>query len=134
MNAKKRKTISILGIIAGIFVALILWTLWGNTALQLNSYAVASRRLPDSFDGYRIAQVSDLHNAELGEDNKKLLNMLREAQPDMIAITGDLIDSYDTDLEIALKIGFPSPLLAMTVPSLPEIAISLVMFISETSL
>ena len=103
MNAKKRKTISILGIIAGIFVALILWTLWGNTALQLNSYAVASRRLPDSFDGYRIAQVSDLHNAEMGEDNIKLLNMLREAQPDMIAITGDLIDSYDTDLEIALK-------------------------------
>ena len=103
MNAKKRKTISILGIIAGIFVALILWTLWGNTALQLNSYAVASRRLPDSFDGYRIAQVSDLHNAELGEDNIKLLNMLREAQPDMIAITGDLIDSRNTDVDIAFQ-------------------------------
>ena len=98
MNAKKRKTISILGIIAGIFVALILWTLWGNTALQLNSCAVASRRLPDSFDGYRIAQVSDLHNAELGEDNKKLLNMLWEARQHREPLRSAAWDSRSTSI------------------------------------
>ena len=102
MPAKKRKSI-ILAVVAAILFALIAWIIWGNTALELNTYTVTSSRLPESFDGYRIAHVSDLHNAEMGEDNEKLLAMLREADPDMIAITGDLIDSRNTNVEIALQ-------------------------------
>ena len=52
--------------------------------------------------GYRIAHVSDLHNAEMGDGNEKLLAVLREADPDIIAITGDLIDSRNTNIEVAL--------------------------------
>ena len=89
-------------VLAGMILILILWTAWGNTALELNTYTIHSRELPDAFDGYRIAQVSDLHNAEFGAGNQRLLEMLREAEPDMIAITGDLIDSRRTDLAVAL--------------------------------
>ena len=39
----------------------------------------------------------------MGKDNEKLLAMLRDADPDMIAITGDLIDSRNTDIEVALQ-------------------------------
>ena len=92
----------ILCVLTGILLILILWTAWGNTALELNTYTIHSRELPDAFDGYRIAQVSDLHNAEFGEGNERLLEMLREAEPDMIAMTGDLIDSRRTDLAVAL--------------------------------
>ncbi|MDD3240051.1 MAG: metallophosphoesterase, partial [Lachnospira sp.] len=46
---------------------------------------------------------SDLHNTELGKDNKKLIQMLEESTPDIIAITGDLIDASDTDIEVALS-------------------------------
>ena len=95
----KKKIICVL---AGILLVLIVWTAWGNTALERNAYTISSRELPDAFDGYRIAQVSDLHNAEFGEGNQRLLKMLREAEPDMIAITGDLIDSRRTDLAVAL--------------------------------
>ena len=98
MAAKKK----ILCALAGIFLVLIVWTAWGNTALELNTYTISSRELPDAFDGYRIAQVSDLHNAEFGEGNQRLLDMLREAKPDMIAITGDLIDSRKTNIAVAL--------------------------------
>ena len=89
-------------VLAAIFLALIVWTAWGNTALERNTYTISSRELPDAFDGYRIAQVSDLHNAEFGEGNQRLLKMLREAEPDMIAITGDLIDSRKTNIVVAL--------------------------------
>ena len=89
-------------VLAAIFLALIVWTAWGNTALERNTYTISSRELPDAFDGYRIAQVSDLHNAEFGDGNQRLLEMLREAEPDMIAITGDLIDSRRTDIAVAL--------------------------------
>lgn len=95
----KKKTI---GILSGILLILIVWTAWGNTALELNTYTISSCELPDAFDGYRIAHVSDLHNAEFGDRNQRLLEMLREAEPDMIAITGDLIDSRKTNIAVAL--------------------------------
>ena len=102
MTAKKKKFI-FLAVTAAAIVALVIWIAWGNTALELNTYTISSSKLPESFDGYRIAHVSDLHNAEMGKDNEKLLAMLREAEPDMIAITGDLIDSRSTNVEIALQ-------------------------------
>ena len=83
-------------------IALVVWIIWGNAALELNTYTITSHELPDAFDGYRIAHVSDLHNAEMGDGNEKLLAILREAEPDIIAITGDLIDSRNTDIGIAL--------------------------------
>ena len=102
MTAKKKKFI-FLAVVAIALVALVIWIAWGNTALELNTYTISSSKLPQSFDGYRIAHVSDLHNTEMGKDNEKLLTLLRDAAPHMIAITGDLIDSRNTDIEIALQ-------------------------------
>ena len=78
---------------------LILWTVWGNTALEVSEWHIQSDRLPESFDGFRIAQVSDLHNTK----NDALLPLLEKAEPDVIVLTGDLIDSRDTDVEAALE-------------------------------
>ena len=102
MTVKKKRIIA-LAVVAAIPLALIIWTAWGNKALELNTYTISSDRLPEAFDGYRIAHVSDLHNTDMGKDNEKLLGVLREAEPDIIAITGDLIDSRNTDIEIALE-------------------------------
>lgn len=99
----KKKRIIVLAVVAVILLALIIWTAWGNTALELNTYTISSDRLPGAFDGYRIAHVSDLHNAEMGKDNEKLLDMLQEADPDIIAITGDIIDSRNTDIDVAVQ-------------------------------
>ena len=98
---KKKRTCIFAGV-AILLLVLVVWTVWSNTALELNTYMVGSKELPDAFDGYRIAHISDLHNAELGDSNEKLLSMLREAEPDIIAITGDLIDSRNTNIEVAL--------------------------------
>lgn len=84
-------------------VLLVLWALWGNTALERTDYEIASSRLPAAFEGYVIAQVSDLHNAQMGDGNRVLLDLLAQAQPDIIVITGDLIDARRTDVGIALE-------------------------------
>lgn len=97
----KRKYI-IACLVAAILIPLFIWTLWGNTALEVNEVIIESGRIPDSFKGYRIAQVSDLHNAEIGENNEKLLNALAKAKPDIIVITGDLIDTWHTDIDVSL--------------------------------
>ena len=103
--AVKRKWIKIgvLLLLGAALLALIGWTVWGNTALELSTYTIVSSRLPEGFSGVRIAQVSDLHNARLGNDNEALLTMLRQAEPDIIVITGDLISVYDTDVDTALR-------------------------------
>ncbi len=100
---KKKRIVLVLAVVAPLLIALILWIVWGNKALQLNSYTISSDRVPEAFDGYRIAHMSDLHNTEIGKDNEILLAMLKEAEPDIIAITGDFIDSRNTDIEIALR-------------------------------
>ena len=111
MAAKKKKKTIALAVIA-VIVALVVWSAWGNTALQLNTYTISSEELPDAFDGYRIAHISDLHNAEMGDGNKKLLAMLREAEPDIIAITGDMIDSRNTNVAVALAFAEEAMLIA----------------------
>ncbi|MBR4291796.1 MAG: metallophosphoesterase [Oscillospiraceae bacterium] len=86
-----------------VFLCLTAWIIQNNTALELTAYTIKSERMPEAFEGYRIAQVSDLHNAQLGNQNETLLAMLKKAEPNMIAITGDLVDSRNTDIEIALQ-------------------------------
>ena len=83
--------------------AFTVWILWANTAPEITSYCVQSPDLPEAFSGFRIAHISDLHNQELGKNNQKLLKLLQTSSPDIIAITGDLIDSRRTDVETALK-------------------------------
>ena len=102
MTSKKKKLI-LLAVAFFLLIALVFWIIWGNTALELNSYTVSSDKLPESFSGFRIAHVSDFHNAELDKRNKTLLNRLKSADPDLIAITGDFIDSRNTKVEIALQ-------------------------------
>lgn len=85
-----------------LLTTLLILSLWGNSALTLTEYSVQSSDLPAAFDGFQIAQVSDLHNVEFGSDNQKLLVLLKASRPDLIAVTGDLLDSRRTDLEAAV--------------------------------
>lgn len=85
-----------------LLVLLIIWTLWANTAVEMTVYEITSSRLPQAFSGFRIAQISDLHNDEMGNGNEALIRLLQDAEPDIIVITGDMIDSYDTHVDIAI--------------------------------
>lgn len=102
MSLKNKKRTIVLSALAIILIALTAWVVWANTALVLNTFTISSDRLPKAFDGFKIAQVSDLHNAQIGKDNKKLISTLESAKPDIIAITGDIIDSRNTDTQVTL--------------------------------
>ena len=102
MKTKKKKII-VLSVVAIFLLALIIWIVWGNKALELNTYNITGNDIPKEFDGFRIAQVSDLHNAEMGKDNEKLISMLVDAEPHIIVITGDMIDSRNTKVDVALN-------------------------------
>lgn len=103
-NQKKR--FKKMYIIIPVLLAIIIWIAWANKALELNTITITSEKLPKAFDGYRIAHVSDLHNTDgFGKNNKKLIELLKKSHPDIIAITGDMLDSrrpgYEHNLNFA---------------------------------
>ena len=85
-----------------IIIILIPFCLYQNKHLVITTYTYESGKLGADLDGYRIVQISDLHNAEFGKENKKLLKTIRSCSPDIIVITGDLVDSNHTNVERAV--------------------------------
>ena len=100
---KTKKKFIVLATIVAILILLIIWIAYGNTDLEIYKYNVKSEDIPSEFDNFRIVQISDLHNAEFGENNEKLLLMLKQADADIIVITGDLIDSRNTKIDVAIS-------------------------------
>lgn len=86
-----------------ILLAVLLCFVWvQNTWLEVTHYTYESPEVPQEFVGFRVVQISDLHNATFGKENEKLLLQIRELSPDIVVLTGDLVDSTFPDVEVAL--------------------------------
>lgn len=72
--------------------------------LEISRYEVKSQKLPESFDGFKIVQLSDLHGAEFGEDGMGLVEKVKELEPDIIALTGDFVTD-ECDLAAVEKLA-----------------------------
>ncbi|MBQ4610300.1 MAG: metallophosphoesterase [Clostridia bacterium] len=98
----KRRT---LAAAAAVVILLSAWIAHGNGNIRLTTYEVKTRDLPEAFDGLRIVQLSDLHNAVFRDGNAGLISRIEQAGPDMIFITGDMLDSRKTDIQAALSVA-----------------------------
>jgi len=87
----------ILIICLGVFVY------WQNNGIMVNEINYLNSKMPDSFDDYKIIHISDLHNKSFGKNQKRLLQKIQENTPDIIVITGDLIDQRRYDLKPAME-------------------------------
>lgn len=58
---------------------------------DISHYSICSNLLPDSFDGFKIIHLSDLHNKVFADNNAKLISMIEAEEPDIIIMTGDMI-------------------------------------------
>lgn len=96
-----KKQIAILLVITTIVLG-VLWIAWGNSSVTVTRIDVTAN-VPESFDSFKIGHVSDLHNTQLGRDNKRVIDELKAAKCDIIVITGDLVDSRRTDIDVAVK-------------------------------
>ena len=75
-----------------------------SSRLEVSSYELSSEKLPESFDGFRIVQLSDLHGAEFGSDGTELVEKVAALEPDIIALTGDFVTD-EGDLEAVRKLA-----------------------------
>ena len=58
--------------------------------LQLTEYTLFFPKLPESFDGCKVVQLSDLHGMRFGAENQRLVELVRQQEPDIIVLTGDI--------------------------------------------
>ena len=89
---KKHRWPLVLLAVVVVLVLAVQWLFWQQNSIAIQTVTIPAKGLPAAFDGLRIAHISDLHGKEFGEDNEKLLAEVAQLQPDLIAITGDLID------------------------------------------
>ena len=73
-------------------ICLLTYLQYENKALEITTIEVEDSKIPKSFDNFSIIQISDLHDAEFGKNQKNLIERVKEIDPDIIVITGDFID------------------------------------------
>lgn len=97
---KRKKRWMLFGVL---LLALAAWLWFENKHLTVTRYSYESRELAGAFEDYRIVQISDLHNAWFGRNSRGLLDKIKQTEPDMIAITGDLVDANHTNTRRAVS-------------------------------
>ncbi len=108
-RARRWKWMNYLGGVLGLIGFALVWhgILYTRTHTQIVNLTVSSDRLPDNFDGYRIAQISDLHLGTWGTETKFLsefVNTVNNLKPDLIVFTGDLVNQKADELKPFEKI------------------------------
>lgn len=64
-----------------------------NNAITTTTFRMQSDKLPSGFDRYRIVQLSDLHSKMFGDNQSRLVRKVSKLKPDLIVVTGDLVDA-----------------------------------------
>lgn len=82
---------------------LVLFFYWQNNDLVTTDISYINNKVPESFDGYNIIHISDLHNKRFGNKQSKILSKIAKENPDIILITGDIIDRRRYNLNKALE-------------------------------
>lgn len=72
-----------------------------NKKIKVTKYTLPFKSLPIDFNNYKIAHVSDIHCDKVGYSDLSFLNKLRKFDPDIIVITGDILDSYKNNMDVA---------------------------------
>jgi uncharacterized protein len=92
---KHKKTMIFLALLVFLFVL----SIFPNFSIEETQFSLLSSKLPSSYEGFKIVQISDLHNENFGNKQDLLIDKVASQKPDLIVITGDLIDSSHPDLE-----------------------------------
>ena len=73
-------------------------------ALKVTRYTIPVKNLPNNFNGFTVLQLSDLHSKQFSNNQESLLKTIESQKYDLVAITGDLVDKDNPDIEPAMEL------------------------------
>ena len=100
MKKTKKKAV----IVLSLMIIILIWVVYTNVSVGFSEYTIYYDTLPEAFDGFKIAQVSDFHNADFGDVREDIVSGIKEYEPDIIVFTGDMIDLRRTNVDISLEL------------------------------
>ena len=96
LRAKRVRCIAL----AVLAAALSLWGIWEGIRIpSVRRIEITCPGLPQSFDGYRIVHLSDLHCSPAARRGRfeSIVERVNALKPDLVAITGDFVDGTVAD-------------------------------------
>ena len=99
-KTRKKKFSITVPIFAVLLCISIILCLWQNYHIVVTEYDYTKYEAGDGLD-MRIVQISDLHNQFFGFKQSILLDKIKKCEPDMIVVTGDVVDSTHTVYALA---------------------------------
>lgn len=70
-----------------------------SNILEISNFSIKDNKIPDKFSGYKILHLSDLHSKSFGNKNDKLVEKINEINPNIIVMTGDMVNCNDTNFD-----------------------------------
>lgn len=69
--------------------------------LMVSRFSISSDKINSEI---RIVQLSDLHNSVFGKNNEKLIQKIEEEEPDLILMTGDMLNGGEADKTVIVSL------------------------------
>ncbi|EKQ56692.1 MULTISPECIES: metallophosphoesterase [unclassified Clostridium] len=76
-----------------------------NKLIKISKYQIQSNKVPKEFNKFKIIQLSDFHNYIFNKNNSRLVKKILKENPDIIVMTGDMVNKYDKDFNVFLNLA-----------------------------
>lgn len=76
-----------------------------NKSLNVSKYEIKSNKLPVEFNKFKIVHLSDFHSYDFGKSNVKVIEKINDENPDIIVMTGDMVNKYDKKFDRFLRLS-----------------------------
>ncbi len=91
-----------LSVLVALGMAILIWGASPNDTITVTRFNLTITSFPETMDGLTIVQVSDLHNKSFGDNQQELIDLILALDPDLVAFTGDMVDSWTAEYDHAL--------------------------------
>ena len=92
----KNKKIIVLVCIALIFISILMCFI---KKIDVTKYTISNEKIPEEFNGFKIVQLSDFHSQGYRDTMEKLISKVKDINPDIIVMTGDMVSWDMEDIE-----------------------------------
>lgn len=90
-------------IYAAVIAVFTIFSSWQNSMLTVSEHIYTTDKISSEFNGFKIVHLSDYHNKNFGKGQKRIIDKVSSLEPNIIVITGDIVDSSHTNISRAIE-------------------------------